>query len=342
MISVQAMPTERSALFTSKMIAFGGAKYLRTCAKNLVKLSIGRKPFKTAQDILFLHCVRDLCGTPIRRITCRCSAGEGAGSQALMIMRAMTFASVFKLQYVHTPFTEIAHADRPMPDYAAAWEGTFNFGQHEQHTADVAGDVINFAFTYRDLLPWFGLNDLCQLTPALSSLIPSFQDKFRATNPRPAAGLLRVAVHIRRGDVPEGDAAWTANDIAARTVTAVTSLLNARSIGHTVKVFSEGVPEDFDDLRAVGAELCLDADAITAMQEMANADIVITAKSCFSHVAALLSDGIKLTPFDDHPPLASWLRLAADGRFDEAAFNEQLDAMIASKRVKTRPGLVSS
>jgi len=52
--------------------------------------------------------------------------GDGAGYQALMKMYAINFVRAFGLTYVHTPFSQFFHADRPVQEYADAWEAQFN------------------------------------------------------------------------------------------------------------------------------------------------------------------------------------------------------------------------
>jgi hypothetical protein len=68
----------------------------------------------------------------------------------------------------------------------------------------------------------------------------------------------------------------------------------------------------------------IEADQIWIMQKSIEADILIMAKSCFSYVAALLSDGIKIYEEWHFPPLSSWVIRGANGKFDSEAFERQL------------------
>jgi hypothetical protein len=68
------------------------------------------------------------------------------------------------------------------------------------------------------------------------------------------------------------------------------------------------------------------------MQELIEADILIMAKSSFSYVSALLSDGIKIyEPWLGYPPLGSWVILGPNGEFDCVAFERQLLRHIESR-----------
>ena len=69
------------------------------------------------------------------------------------------------------------------------------------------------------------------------------------------------------------------------------------------------------------------------MRELIEADILVMAKSFFSYVAAIISDGIKLYEPFDSPPLKGWLVRQPKGGFDERLFAVQLEAMCQSNRI---------
>src|SRR5580698_509724 len=112
------------------------ARLSRGCAwrslKNCVRLLLGRKTQFNEQGLFLRQYVLHLTGLrPIRTVTCLFSKNEGAGAHALMTMKAITFARSSGLTYVHTPFSAIGHAERPMKEWAAAWEQLFNLGAGE-------------------------------------------------------------------------------------------------------------------------------------------------------------------------------------------------------------------
>jgi hypothetical protein len=125
---------------------------------------------------------------------------------------------------------------------------------------------------------------------------------------------------------------WTENRVAARAVARIKRVLDARSLDHKVMVFSQGHPEDFSELTALGVDLHLDTDPIATMHDLVDADILITAISTFSYVAGLLSDGIIFTlPEVDNLRLDSWLLLDPNGDFDEAALCAQLERFLHAR-----------
>jgi hypothetical protein len=73
-----------------------------------------------------------------------------------MVMNAINFARAFGLSYVHSPFTAIQHADRPMKEWVAAWEALFNLGAGEGVYDIRTRDAVNFSYNFNDLDRCFG------------------------------------------------------------------------------------------------------------------------------------------------------------------------------------------
>ena len=114
-----------------KFLITSCSNYIKNFIKSCVKVCIGREPSFTPTDLFFRSYFFSLIG---RRVKITCSGvgrDEGPGSQALMVMKSIAFARACGLDYAHTPFSEIAHADRPMKEWAGAWERLFNFGLGE-------------------------------------------------------------------------------------------------------------------------------------------------------------------------------------------------------------------
>ena len=313
-----------------RLLTSGSLGYARSLARNVVKRALGRPSHFTADDILFRHYVRQLTGRGrIDRITCLASTHEGAGSQSLMTMRAIEFARAHDLTYVHTPFTEIHHADRPMHEWAAAWESHFNLGAGEATVSDMGThDVVNFAFTFPMLRALFEVED--EDLPFDESLVRDFRRKYRLNKtPRPKASP-SVCIHVRRRNRHDFHS-QDATDMAclARVVAQVRAILRELGIDHTLRVFSQGVPSDFSSLDIPRSQLFLDGDPLWSMREMTEADLLVTTRGTFGHVTGLLCDGIVLADglFPQQP---GWLTYAADGEFDAAALASEVSAKMRS------------
>jgi hypothetical protein len=266
-------------------------------------------------------------------------------------MWAINFARACGLTYVHTPFNRILHADRPMQEWLDAWEAHFNFGLGEEAadlmtlptgstTAEIPlladnREIVNFFYNSGDLLRLFGLSD-DDLTRMFDATIPEFRRKYYSNKSPRGNEVLTVCVHVRRGDtLADGSRTdrlinrdmWTGTSVIAETVAKVRAVLDAHCIKYKICVFSQRDKDNTDlaELDASDTEFFLDADPIWSMREIIEADILIMAKSSFSYVSGLLSDGIKIyEPWLGYPPLSSWVIRDPNGEFDCTAFERQL------------------
>jgi len=312
--------------FLLRFLATGSFEFAKSCAKNCIKTAIGRPSFFSFQNVFFkLYVLHLFKIRPIRKITCIGLPGEGAGSQTLMIMRAITFAQMNGLTYVHHPFTNIAHADRPVEEWANAWETQFNLGMGEVFTDGDSNQVVNFAYNLREILPLFGL-ERGDLTLGLSKTLPEFRKKYYCNKVARKNDVLKICVHVRRGDVTFHGmpGMWTATSVIRLIIADIRRVLDTHRADYQICIFSQGNPGDFAALNTDRTKFFINSDPIWTMRELIEADIFVMAKSSFSYVAALISDGIKLAPSDGFPPLSNWVVVDPSGRFDSAFFEQQL------------------
>lgn len=306
--------------------------------KNCIKVLLGRNPYFNDQGLFLRQYVLHLTGLrPIRKITCRGHRGEGPGSQALLVMNAINFARSFGLTYVHTPFTHIRHADRPMQEWVTAWEALFNLGAGEAVCDMEMHEAVNFSHNFHDLdlvFNWHCRNE--ELADHFKAMIPEFRRKYYLNKPRRTTEEFEVAVHIRRGhDVPANHPLRTSTNSIIQTITQVKRVLDAYGVRHRISVYSEGDGADFAEICVPGVELSkyrvghysesenddigkvslphaesfLDIDAFCAIRELIEADILIMSRSCFCYYAALISEGIKILepiPLLDNDYLPGW------------------------------------
>ena len=323
------------------LVAFG-RRYLWRALKHRITILLGGKASLDEEALFFRQSVLHLAGLqPIRQITCPGLRGEGAGSQALMLMRAISFARSSGLTYVHTPFTRIEHADRPMEEWAAAWETFFNLGSGEVACDIPRHDAINFSANFNNLercLGWRHRGN--ELAEHFKTIVPEFRRKYYLNKSPRTTKEVTVAVHIRRGDaLPDNPVYFTSNETVLRTVTAVKRVLDLHQAKHRIRIYSQGNRADFAELSLPGLEFFLDADAIWTMEELIAADILVMAKGCFSYCAALISDGIKIgdpdqwsiSPGSNWVPTEGWILSRADGSFDYADLERQLALLIQAK-----------
>ena len=316
-----------SATYLFRFLVLGSLRYARSCVKNCVKVLIGLEPSFSFQNSFFRQYLRQLLGLQrINKITCVSPfSREGAGSQALFIMRAINFARICGLTYVHTPFHEIRHADRSMQEWVDAWEANFNFGVGEVATDGDNSQVVNFVYNFSELLSLFGVS-IGDLTCTFEATIPEFRRKYYSNKCyRKRNEVLTVGVHVRRGDITSSrPEMWTSTSFVAETIAHVRALLDAHCIKYKICVFSQEDCANLAELDLPDTEFFCNADPIWSMQEAIEADILIMAKSCFSYVAALISSGIKVYEPFFFPPLTSWVIRGPKDEFDCRGFERQL------------------
>jgi hypothetical protein len=345
-----------------------GCRYAWRSLKNCVKTLIGRKPYHDECLVFFRQYILHQLGLQrIWAITCATnSTWEGAASLASLTMCTINFARVSGLAYLHTPLSIAAHADRPVRQWAVAWESLFNLGAGEEPcnggTLGVV-DAGHYGLLNLDLC--FGLRQReMELLDGFRDLIPEFRRKYYLDKSPRTTDEVTVAVHIRRGDVrPNDPYMFTRTETILKTVLAVKSILESHKVPFSIRVYSQGDVADFAELVPLGVEFFLDADPIWTMQELIEADVLIVAKGNFSYYAGVISDGIKIfepqifgpansvrqLPIAGTPacPLAwswpifsklkSWIPCQSDGLFDPAAFERQLLLLLEAKE-KARSG----
>ena len=334
-------PLSKKAL--TRFLAVGSARYTWSFLKNCVKVVLGRRIYFNPRDLFFRQYVLHMLGVrSMRQITCTGFSGEGAGSQALMVMHAIAFARSNGLSYVHTPFKTIAHAELPMNEWAAAWESHFNLGAGEAACDLPPHEVVDYCYNFTDLELCFGQNR-DELQGHFRRLIPEFRRKYYVDKAPRLTRKVTVAVHVRRGDAGPGHYLSTPSGAVLRTTAAVKAILDRHKLEYGIGVYSHGAnAADFAELTALGARLFLNASGIWTIRELIEADILIMAKGSFSYCAALMSDGIKLCEPAVEPRLEEWIVASPDGSLDRAAFERQLDRLIQAKASAIPGGVVST
>ena len=327
------MPTPSLAGFLLR----GFRGYSVRLAKSLVKAAIGRKPLFYAEDRFFLAYLRHRLGISRAGITCRLDdcPTEGGGSQALMMMIVIDFARTLGLDYFHSPFMAIQHADRPQEAWLAAWEGLFNFG-HGEVRADAANrevfaaTAINFdsiRSLFGELRP-YNNHDTHVIPQFSAASIGEFRRKYHANKSPRTNQRLTVCVHLRRFNRFDNNVDYVAPfSRVARTLAEVRTVLDAKGIEYAVHLFSQGHLSELPETLRNGVELHLDSDPIQSLEELVEADVLLTSRGSFSYVAGLLCDGIVICePF--YPPQSNWLVCDDDGGIDAGRLTNRLNAIL--------------
>lgn len=285
--------------------------------------------------------------TPRHYLTARPNPGAGIGHQLGNWIAGYHYAEFLGCTYAHSPF----------PD--TKWEQLLGFAVGETAAGELAGRGIK---TVR--LPLFEDGDATQIAsikriiasyrrPVLFLLeddqffraqypaAPALSEKFMRANPqafaRPlATSPLRIAVHVRRGDV---DAASTNPNILMRWMDAayfvrVLEQLVTALAGHPAQfeLFSQGRSDDFADLEKIASiRFRTDDGPLESFRDMASADVLVTSKSSFSYKPALLARGLRIVPgnfWHGYPDDPLWVRADDAGQIDRQVLAQGIAALL--------------
>jgi len=270
------------------------------------------------------------------RITCA-GRSDGIGMQALARLSGIVFARLFGAAYVHAPFEEVDHASA---DETARWEKLFRLGEGFERVDPARHRLRNYAqhivdpkpFAPQDVLVFQQFWWLTRRYPALlTQCAPFFRSRFDyagETSPETAQGhmleapaqetsgreILRVAAHVRRGDVSRerNSLRYTPDAAVLARIAQVQAAARDLGLACAVEVHSQGDPADFAAYAEQGCALRLNCDAPWTMRQLAGAQVLITARSSFSFVAGLMNPGLVIYERAFNPPPPEWL--ACDGR----------------------------
>jgi hypothetical protein len=205
-----------------------------------------------------------------------------------------------------------------MADWINAWERLFNLGYGE---AMSDGELFDFGHNLNDILPIFAISDITNFYPMLRTTIPEFRRKYYCNKFPRKNETLTIVVQVRRREVTSSHPMWTSTSFIVGTIAKVRAILDAHKFKYKIIIFSQ---EDIAELYSPETQIYVNADPIWTMQEAIEADILIMAKSTFSFVSALLSDGIKIYERFSRPPLNDWVIRGPDDEFDHTGFERQL------------------
>ena len=285
--------------------------------------------------------------SPATRRTCGITTlgrTDGAGAQAQSLMSAIAFAEAHGLQYVHRPFATIEHAEMEMPAWVRLWEDYFNLGDGELYLDDDQRPLASLDYLRQvpRHVPVVAaaehyLHYCNQDEEAWERVLPRLRAKFWKNKHRSsrAGGEIRIAVHMRRGDVTAGDKKvannFTPNATFVNTITRLKAMLAGKVPSLNVEIFSQGDLSMFADLAALGAKLRLDVPALDTHRALVEADILVMSKGAYSYTAGVLNDGLVLYDPQKYRALQGWVVRTPDGTFDEAEVSARLTALFARR-----------
>src|SRR5271166_3296520 len=102
-----------------------------------------------------------------------------------------------------------------------------------------------------------------------------FAKKYRGVRPGHASDRLKVAVHMRRGDVSAAEShRYTSTASLLKIIEAIRQACTDAGRECDIALHSQGQREDFMGFVDQGCELCLNAPALTSLNALIYADIL--------------------------------------------------------------------
>lgn len=234
----------------------------------------------------------------------------------------MILARLKGLTYAHSPVADVAHVPPGVSpeEWSRQWEEFFNLGADEVQAVDLAAYPLRTVAKPHRF--WPGSRRLHVVAhchrftnhhPAeWAAMRPQLLAKYQLT-PKPGLpgyreNRIQVAVHLRRGDVAQAGefAGWfTGDQVILERLGQVLEIIGKERA--TVRLFSEGVPEDFKAFTDLGAILHLNEDVFTTFHHFVKSDVFLMAKSTFSYLGALIGNALCIYEPFWHPKLPGWL-----------------------------------
>lgn len=266
-----------------------------------------------------LLCLR-LCPSPVaigRYQISRVHPGDGAGAQIQGALATYVFSLEKGFVYIHHPLKQIEHA-RSSEDVTRwnsflKWPNVWEGGR--QYNLDSRMSLIKCLFLFRptDTFHSSYIRTLADTNPTMYSrqtvnILRLLHSTKSASNENAPT---TIRVHVRRGDVSPDSFAWryTSNAALTRRIQRVCSQFPAA----VVEIFTNGNKLELEDFIDNGWHVDDYSDPICVFQKLVQADVLLTAKSSFSYIAAIFNRGLVIYEDFWHPPLPGWHELKSSG-----------------------------
>ncbi|HEY7248238.1 MAG TPA: hypothetical protein VH678_30615 [Xanthobacteraceae bacterium] len=150
---------------------------------------------------------------------------------------------------------------------------------------------------------------------------------------------LRVAIHVRRGDVSVDTDRILPNAYYISVAQDVVAVLEALMIDYIIELHTEVPSVDAEMCRLAefgvlpNLTRCVNETAINCLEKLATADILIMSRSSFSYVAAILNrNGLILYYPFWHAAPSSWITVGPAGTLDRGRLRKTLKSVQPSMR----------
>jgi len=284
--------------------------------------------------------INRICKTDSCYITCA-GKSDGGGAQVHAMMSTMAFAHKVGVNYAHSPLCQIEHNSKGDNEWELRWEDFFNLGRGEVLVRDLDVSKLrvvhlkkarHFKRRRKTLYVIPHCHDFCDNVPnAYRDIQKSLIDKYQTSQSseqrsNDGGGGVEIAVHVRRGDVSQGENSkrYTDNHLILSRLNNTKRFLTSKGKGVSIRVYSQGEATDFQEFLDAGARLYLNEDVFVTLDHLISADILLMSKSSMSYCAALLSKSVVVYEPFWHQPMSHWVVCNGDGIINNQDLEKQL------------------
>jgi hypothetical protein len=268
--------------------------------------------FGTSLGWFFLKALRPFLAMALKNTKLTCSGKtDGGGSQILSIIGVAAFAEYFGAQFLHTPLTQIDHCPKneSMENFCKRWETVvslfgFTTSREEEFVRYALKDFLVDFLLFRTKGKMICLENIHYITDTHPEVYESLGLGTQST-PEKLDGPKNIYVHVRRGDVKQ-DGPHGFRHTSDESVRRSIELVREQVVGKSeVFIVTESPELDFIN-KFKDCKIISEKDPVKVLLLLADADILVMAKSAFSYVAALASKGkIFYEPYW-HGPMSYW------------------------------------
>lgn len=234
---------------------------------------------------------------------------DGFGAQFQNILWLIVFAGLNGYIFVYSDIKSIEHNYDNDPEYINSLINFTTIKEQFLLSSTVNTSlIVDMHFLYRTIANDFDLY-------FTSEPFIHFKNNFRKDKKTPfLKDTLNIVIHYRKNNVQDNNSGrqyMNNNDI----IRIIEYFNNKYDISHSVyyHICSQGDSNEYLDITEKFKDTYilyhLNENLTDTFMYMIFADILVTANSSLSYVAALLSNGIvyyKIIPADNHPPLKTW------------------------------------
>jgi hypothetical protein len=316
--------------------------------------------------------------TPVALTYANDKVHDGAGAQLQRIYGIFALSRALGVSYVHTPLLKLDYQGiqqlqigKPDNDIVAQWNTVYHIDSDVHmksfdHIIEIEWPETGFHEAIIEEAKKFNRPTLVRITfpHKIIDKFPDFYEVCKLVSPfrerpdRQSQEPLRVAIHLRRGDVKFADPArLLPNSYYVETCLGILGVLQELGLDWVCELHTE-VPEKEAVIRpgawsafnvnenvTIGPDddalgdfdvipnliRCYNEHATLTFEKLATADILIISKSSFSYLAAILNvRGVIIYHPFWHSSMRDWVVADLSGNFDTAKLKELIQVRTTS------------